>query len=202
MQRGAAVRRRSASSTANQQQWPRVVVLVLRSATWLSYQTGVPGTRFSRCYAAVDARDARSGARAGSLSSFNCNRKSKASSLWGTGVSDRSSKNRRRSPTSSQIARVWISLQVQEPGSGIPSSPYPTMRCCHYLGFQHMMPNTRLLELRRFTGKGDPFEAARALSRLEAAIPKEHRHDLLVHAAGRMQLIDDWWTPSSERAIA
>jgi hypothetical protein len=70
------------------------------------------------------------------------------------------------------------------------------------LGFQHMMPNTRLFELRRFTGKDDALEAARALSRLEAAIPKEHRPDLLGHAAGRMQLIDGWWTPSSERAIA
>ena len=116
---------RFASSTETSSSSRCVVVLVLRSATWLSsYQTGVLGTRFSRCYAAVDARDARSGARAGSLSLFNCNRKSKASSLWGTGISDRSSKNRRRSPTSSQIARVWISLQVQEPGSGIPSSPY------------------------------------------------------------------------------
>jgi hypothetical protein len=70
------------------------------------------------------------------------------------------------------------------------------------LGFQHMMPNARLFELRRFTGKDDAVEAARAVSRLEAAIPKEHRPDLLRHAESRMQLIDDWWTPMPERAIA
>jgi hypothetical protein len=70
------------------------------------------------------------------------------------------------------------------------------------LGFQHMMPNARLFELRRFTGKDDALEAARALSRLEAAIPKEHRPDLVRHAEGRMQLIDSWWTQTAERAIA
>jgi hypothetical protein len=70
------------------------------------------------------------------------------------------------------------------------------------LGFQHMMPNTRLFDLRRFTGRGDAIEAARALSRLEAAIPKEHRPDLLRHAEGRLELIDDWWTPVPDRAIA
>jgi hypothetical protein len=70
------------------------------------------------------------------------------------------------------------------------------------LGFQHMLPNARLFDLRRFTGKDDALEAARAVSRLEAAIPKEHRPDLLHHAEGRMQLIDDWRTPLPERAVA
>jgi hypothetical protein len=70
------------------------------------------------------------------------------------------------------------------------------------LGFQHMMPNARLFDFRRFTGRDDAVEAARALSRLEAAIPKEHRPDLLRHAGGRLQMIDDWWAPISERAIA
>lgn len=70
------------------------------------------------------------------------------------------------------------------------------------LGFQHMMPNARLFDLRRFTGRDDALEAARALSRLEAAIPKQHRPDVLRHAEGRKQLIDNWWTPMSERAIA
>ena len=36
----------------------------------------------------------------------------------------------------------------------------------------------------------------------EAAIPKEHRPDLLRHAEGRLQLINDWWTPMPDRAIA
>lgn len=70
------------------------------------------------------------------------------------------------------------------------------------LGFQHMMPNARLFELRRFTGRDDAVEAARALNRLEASIPKEHRPDLLRHAEDRMQMIDDWWTPIPDRAIA
>jgi hypothetical protein len=65
-----------------------------------------------------------------------------------------------------------------------------------------MMPNTRLFDLRRFTGRGDAIEATRALSGLEAAIPKEHRHDLLRHAEGRLLLIDDWWTPMPDCAIA
>ena len=70
------------------------------------------------------------------------------------------------------------------------------------LGFQSMMPNARLLDIRRFSGMDDAVEATRALSRLEAAIPKEHRPDLLRHAENRMQLIDSWWIPASERAIA
>ncbi len=67
------------------------------------------------------------------------------------------------------------------------------------LGFQHMMPNARLFDMRRFTGRNDATEAAQAVSRLEAAIPKEHRPDLLRRAQARMRLIDDWWV---DRAIA
>ena len=40
------------------------------------------------------------------------------------------------------------------------------------LGFQHMMPNARLFELRRFTGRDDAVEAARALNRLEDIHPE------------------------------
>jgi hypothetical protein len=70
------------------------------------------------------------------------------------------------------------------------------------LGFQSMMPNARLLDIRRFSGKDDAVEATRALSRLEAAIPRDHRPDLLRHADNRMQLIDNWWARPSKRAIA
>jgi hypothetical protein len=70
------------------------------------------------------------------------------------------------------------------------------------LGFQHMMPNARLFDLRRFIGKDDALEATRALTRLEAAIPKAYRPDLVLHAEARMQLIDDWWRPNPQRAIA
>ena len=70
------------------------------------------------------------------------------------------------------------------------------------LGFQHMMPNARLLDLQRFSGRDDAAEAAQAVSRLEASIPKKHRPDLLRRAEGRMKLIDSWWDPISARAIA
>ena len=70
------------------------------------------------------------------------------------------------------------------------------------LGFQHMMPNTRLFEFRRFNGKDDATEAARAVSRLEAAIPKEHRPDLVHQAEERMHLINSWWDAEPKRAIA
>ena len=39
-----------------------------------------------------------------------------------------------------------------------------------------MMPNARLLDIRRFSGKDDAVEATRAVSRLEAAIPKDTLH--------------------------
>jgi hypothetical protein len=70
------------------------------------------------------------------------------------------------------------------------------------LGFHHMIPNARLFELRRFTGRDDAAEAAQAVSRLEAAIPKDHRPDLLRRAEGRLKLIDGWWTPIPDRAMA
>ncbi|CCE05076.1 conserved hypothetical protein [Bradyrhizobium sp. STM 3843] len=66
-------------------------------------------------------------------------------------------------------------------------------------GFQHMMPNIRLIDARRFADKEDAIEASRAVSRLEAALPKQYRPDLLDHARVREGLINDWWRP---RAIA
>jgi hypothetical protein len=65
-----------------------------------------------------------------------------------------------------------------------------------------MMPNAWLFDLRRFTGRDDVLEAVRALSRLEATIRKDHRPDLLRHAEDLLQLIDDWWKPVPDRAIA
>ena len=70
------------------------------------------------------------------------------------------------------------------------------------LGFQNMMPNARLLELRRFTGKDDAMEAARAVTRLEAAIPKEYRPDLVQHTEARTRLINGWWDGAPNRATA
>jgi hypothetical protein len=63
--------------------------------------------------------------------------------------------------------------------------------------------NAGRFDLRRFAGRDDAVEAAGAWGRWEAAIPKEHRRpDLLRHAEGRLQLINDWWTPMPDRAIA
>jgi hypothetical protein len=70
------------------------------------------------------------------------------------------------------------------------------------LGFQHMMPNARLLQIKRFDGEEDALEATRAITKMERVIPKEHRPDLLLQAASREQLIADWWRPISEKIVA
>jgi hypothetical protein len=62
--------------------------------------------------AAFEVRGGRSATGAFISLSWSCS--SNAMIRGGGGVADRSRKNRRRSPTSSQIARVWTSLQVQE----------------------------------------------------------------------------------------
>lgn len=41
------------------------------------------------------------------------------------------------------------------------------------LVFQRMMPNMRLIEVRRFTGKDGALDASLSISRIEAAIPKK-----------------------------
>ena len=63
------------------------------------------------------------------------------------------------------------------------------------LGFQHMMPNMRIIETKRFIGKEDALEASRSVSQLEASIPKKYRPDLLVQAHSRDDLIEAWWKP-------
>jgi hypothetical protein len=62
--------------------------------------------------AAVEVRDGRSATGAFISLSWSCN--SNAMIRGGGGVIDRSRQNRRRSPTSSQIARAWTSLQALE----------------------------------------------------------------------------------------
>jgi hypothetical protein len=66
-----------------------------------------------------------------------------------------------------------------------------------HLGFNHMMPNYRGFETYRFTGDEDASGGTRALERLEAAVPAEHRpfDDPMVQANGRRKLIAEWWTP-------
>jgi len=69
------------------------------------------------------------------------------------------------------------------------------------LGFQNMMPNARLFEIRRFRDEGDALEATRAISKIEGAIPEQHRPDLLRQAESRERLISAWWDTDC-RAIA
>jgi hypothetical protein len=70
------------------------------------------------------------------------------------------------------------------------------------LGFQYMMPNMRLIDARRFTGKDDALDASRSISKVEAAIPKKYRPDLLRQAESRECLIKDWWQPITGKATA
>jgi hypothetical protein len=68
------------------------------------------------------------------------------------------------------------------------------------LGFQYMMPNVRLIEARRFDGSDDALEASRSICKIEAAIPKKYRPDLILQVESRERLIENWWQPIIRRA--
>jgi hypothetical protein len=68
------------------------------------------------------------------------------------------------------------------------------------LGFQYMMPNMRLIDARRFSGKEDALQASRSICKIEAAIPSKYRPDLLLQVKSREHLIEDWWQPIIRRA--
>ena len=67
-----------------------------------------------------------------------------------------------------------------------------------HLGFKKMMPNDRGIEMLRFCDEADALQGARAVERLERAIPEPHRP--LEHAASRSALIRNWWPPERKRA--
>jgi hypothetical protein len=73
-----------------------------------------------------------------------------------------------------------------------------------HLGFQHMMPNYRGFESYRFSGEDDAQDAARAISRIEAAIPAKARPvaDPSTNYRRRLGLISDWWQIASDRLSA
>lgn len=64
-----------------------------------------------------------------------------------------------------------------------------------HLGFQHMMPNYRGFEIHRFSGEEDAQEGAKAVSKIESAIPAKDRPfaDISVQFKSRQKLITDWW---------
>jgi len=73
-----------------------------------------------------------------------------------------------------------------------------------HLGFQHMMPNYRGFEIHRFNSEEDAQDGAKAVSRIEAAIPAKERPfaDLSVQFKGREKLIIDWWQPVPKNLTA
>jgi hypothetical protein len=73
-----------------------------------------------------------------------------------------------------------------------------------HLGFQHMMPNYRGFESYRFSGEDDAQDAARAISRIEAATPAKARPmaDPSANYKSRLRLIGDWWQVTSDRLSA
>jgi hypothetical protein len=73
-----------------------------------------------------------------------------------------------------------------------------------HLGFQHMMPNYRGFESYRFSGEDDAQDAARAISRIEVAIPAKARPmaDPSANYKSRLALIGDWWQVTSDRLSA
>jgi hypothetical protein len=73
-----------------------------------------------------------------------------------------------------------------------------------HLGFQHMMPNYRGFESYRFSGEDDAQDAARAISRIEAAIPAKDRPvaDPSANYKRRLALIGEWWQVTAGRLSA
>jgi hypothetical protein len=71
-------------------------------------------------------------------------------------------------------------------------------------GFQHMMPNHRSFEIYRFSGAEEAEEGAKAVSRIECAIPAKDRPfaDVTVQVGKRQKLIRDWWQGTPSRLTA
>jgi hypothetical protein len=67
-----------------------------------------------------------------------------------------------------------------------------------HLGFKKMMPNDRGIETLRFAGEDQAVTVARAIERLEHAIPSPHRPS--GHASTRQAMIAHWWPPERKSA--
>jgi hypothetical protein len=64
-----------------------------------------------------------------------------------------------------------------------------------HIGFQHMMPNYRGIEIHRFRDEDDAREAARSVALLECAIPRADRPfaDVKSQMLARDEMISGWW---------
>jgi hypothetical protein len=73
-----------------------------------------------------------------------------------------------------------------------------------HLGFQHMMPNYRGFEIHRFSGEDDARDGAKAVGKIESAIPVKERpfEDLSAQINSRQKLICDWWRAAPDRLTA
>jgi hypothetical protein len=67
-----------------------------------------------------------------------------------------------------------------------------------HLGFKKMMPNDRGIELVRFGGEEHAATVARAVERLEQAIPAAQRPS--GHSIARQTMIQHWWPMERKRA--
>jgi hypothetical protein len=61
-----------------------------------------------------------------------------------------------------------------------------------------MMPNDRGIELLRFGGEDHAISVARAVERLELAIPEKHRPS--GNSATRLKMIGNWWRPLERKS--
>jgi hypothetical protein len=73
-----------------------------------------------------------------------------------------------------------------------------------HLGFQHMMPNFRGFEIRRFSGQDDAQDGAMAIGKIESAIPAKRRPfaDPSEQLKTRQKFISDWWQKTPDRQSA
>src|SRR5262249_9222000 len=67
-----------------------------------------------------------------------------------------------------------------------------------HLGFKKMMPNDRGIELLRFGGEEHAISVARAVERLELALPEKHRPT--GHSATRLKMIGNWQRPMDRKS--
>jgi hypothetical protein len=67
-----------------------------------------------------------------------------------------------------------------------------------HVGFKKMMPNDRGIEMLRFAGEDQALAVARAIERLEHAIPSPQRPT--GHASTRQALIAHWWPAERKSA--